>query len=113
MEASFAARLSAIRGEDLKRRAFLAGIMAMGILAGAGLRLPKRQAVEVEPELNLDKYFTGPNPWLIMTSQQSLIVRPTKLIIPPHLQQRAVEILSRKPTLWNRISHFFTLPRLP
>lgn len=47
----------------MKRRAFLGGILALGVLAGAGLRMPRREEVDALPDLSA--YFTHKDAWFL------------------------------------------------
>lgn len=124
------------------RRRFLgmlAALPALTVLAGSGIRLPRKEEVEVD----FNAYFASPNAWYIKTdhpqglkyfhrearhaedfwdfsterpfteeSLQALLkqmpdrayrVQPTKLIIQPHLAERAEYILTHRPGLVQRV----------
>jgi len=120
------------------RRKFLgmlAILPAVTALAGAGLRLPRREDVEVDvnPYLtsNTAWYLTGPDALGIPRfyrhaygntaplSEESLEdmlnqmrdnevlsmyhVRPTKLVVPPRMAERANYVLTHRPTLLERL----------
>lgn len=115
------------------RRKFLgslAGLTALTALAGAGIRLPRREDVEVD----VNPYLTSKDAWYLkdwpgrysnnlahaaelseqslqdilnqMKDNASFVVRPNKMIVPPHLAERAHYLLTRPPPglikrLWN------------
>lgn len=96
------------------RRKFLgafAGLTALTALAGAGIRLPKRTEVEVDPTMadpngwRIETSFSNNAPTGVTLTEQSLQdilnqmkesparLRINKLIVPPRLGARAQEIL--------------------
>jgi hypothetical protein len=104
----------------ISRRQFLGGLAALPlltVLAGSGLRLPRRDGVEG----TTDRTLTNSNDGAVQTdfSEKSLedllkqlrdtevlstfSVRPTKLTVHPHFAVRAREIIEYRPTFFERL----------
>lgn len=103
----------------MNRRSFLgllAALPAMTALAGAGVRIPKRTVVYVEPRLAKTSWQMQSHTPLREDSIVDLLnqlrdnevlgmyhVRPTKLIVQSHLKARAEYILTHRPGLLERL----------
>lgn len=105
----------------------LAALPAVTALAGSALRLPRTQEVEVDPHL------TDPNHWNFtkvqgfsnrlstagdlneqmledivkqlneLTDKAAFLVRPTKLIVHPHMASLAQQIIEHRPGFLERL----------
>ena len=107
----------------ISRRGFFSGLLAIGALAGAGIRLPKKTEIEVEAA---PSYFADPNGWTIFSnvrtsscdlsesSLQAILdqiedrakrirVQPTKMIVHPDMLERAQAVLAYRPTVFERL----------
>jgi len=120
----------------------LIALPALTALAGSGLRLPRREDVAVdinsyltdpktawfiktEDEAGL-RYFERHSNTLRPSAElneemledilkhmrEPYTVRPTKLIVPPRLAERAEYTLTHRPTLFERFCWWLTSPEL-
>jgi hypothetical protein len=94
---------------------FMAVLPTLTVLAGSGLRLPRREDVEVATETRFsniqssgvdlsEKVLTDLLNQLRDNEVMSMYhVRPYKLIIPPNMAKLAERVLTHRPTFFERL----------
>lgn len=118
----------------ISRRRFigaLAGLTAVTALAGSRIKVPEFKEAAAATDFDTanlrvkctERYSAGFTDWRVLTPSpsaelnvkaledmlfemqtQGYSLRPTKLLVPPHLEARARHIIEHKPTLFERFA---------